>query len=57
MVTFGLVLVADIVVEVTDVVLAFVVLVVVVGMAVTRKSSISAVLCFEAVNIFDPPTA
>jgi hypothetical protein len=55
MVTFGLVLVVDIVVEVTDVALALVVLAV--EMAVSRKSSISAVLCFEAVNIFDPPAA
>jgi len=52
-----LVLVVDIVVEVTDPALALVVLVVVVEMAVSRKSRISAVLCFEAVNIFDPPAA
>jgi hypothetical protein len=53
-VTFGLVLVVDIVVEVTDVALALVVLAV--EMAVSRKSSISAVLSFEAVNIFDLPS-
>ena len=35
----------------------FVVLVVVVEMAVTRKSSVSAMLCFEAVNILDPQAA
>ena len=35
----------------------FVVLVAVVDIAVTRKSSISTVLCFEAVNILDPQAA
>jgi len=56
-VTFGLVLVVDIVVEVIDPALALVVLVDVVERAVTRKSRISAALCFETVNIFDPPAA
>jgi hypothetical protein len=56
MLTFGSVLFVNMVVEVTDVVVfVFLVLLVVGETATTRKSSISAVLCFGAVNVLAPP--
>jgi hypothetical protein len=51
MLTFALVMA----VEVTDAVVALVVLVV--ERAATRKNSINVMLCFEAVSILDPPAA
>jgi len=55
--TFVLVLTVRVAVEVTDVAVAFVVLVVVLETAASRKSSISAMLCFGTVNILDAPAA
>ncbi len=52
--TLGSELAVSVVVEVTDVVVPFVVLVVV-ETAVTRKSRITAMVCFEAGYIIDPP--